>query len=233
MKKLAFFVEGQTERAFVEQLIREMVNRRRLRILAFRAAGGKKSPRTIKLIHSTRPGPDQEFQVQIVESQNDERVGSDVRDNYDNLVRHGFSTIIAIRDVYPLPSTDIPMLRRALRYKLPTKPIDPVFVLAIMEIEAWFLSDYRHYERIHSSLTLSRIKTAFGFDPSSDDMQLLPCPHNQLHAIYQLAGHRYRKRAKQVARTVKCLDYAMIYLEMIGRFPDLKALVNVLDEFFG
>ena len=69
MKKLALFVEGLTERIFVEKLIRKMIDRKRLRIRVFRASGGQKSPRRIKLIYQMPPGPDQQFHIQIVESQ--------------------------------------------------------------------------------------------------------------------------------------------------------------------
>jgi hypothetical protein len=149
MKKLAIFVEGQTERIFVEKLIRLMVDLKQLRIVVFRAIGGKKTPRRIELVHQMLPGPDQVYYIEIVESRNDDRVASDVRDNYDNLVVNNFCGIIAIRDVYPVHSAaQIPLLRKALRYRLKTKPIDPFFVLGVMEIEAWFLAESTHFPRI-------------------------------------------------------------------------------------
>src|SRR5438067_1939374 len=136
MKKLALFVEGRTERVFVERLIEQMVSRKQVQIAVFGAIGGGKTPRRIRLICRTPPAPDQEYYIQIVESGNDERVGTDVRDNYENLVRAGFSEIMAIRDVYPNHAPgDVPRLRLLLRYRLRTKPIDPIFVLGIMEIE--------------------------------------------------------------------------------------------------
>jgi hypothetical protein len=233
MKKLAMFVEGRTERVFVERLIRLMVDLKRLRIAVFRASGGNKTPRRIKLVHQTPPGPEQEYYIQIVESQNDERVGSDVRENYEGLVRASFSMIIAIRDVYPRHTfAQVPALRSAVRYRVKTKPIDPTFVLSVMEIEAWFLAEHSHFSKLHAGLTLERIKATFGFDPSADDMQTRPCPHQDLHQIYQLEGLRYEKSARHLERTVRHLDYTRVYLELVQCYPDLKTLVNALDSFF-
>jgi hypothetical protein len=233
MKKLAIFVEGQTERMFVEKLIRLMVDHKQLRIVVFRAIGGKKTPRRIELVHQMPPGPDQAYYIEIVESRNDDRVASDVRDNYDKLVFSNFCSVIAIRDVYPVHAPDkIPELRKMLRYRLKTKPIDPRFVLGVMEIEAWFLAEYTHFARIHINLTLERIKTDLGFDPSVDDMQTRPCPHDDLHRIYQLEGLSYQKKASQLQRTINHLDYGNIYLQLINKFPDLHTLVQALDGFF-
>ncbi len=155
------------------------------------------------------------------------------RDHYDQLARAGFVGIVAIRDVYPQHcAADIPALRRALRYKLRTKPIDPLFVLGIMEIEAWFLAEYSHFTKIHPGLTLARIFAAMGFDPSTEDMQSRQCPHEDLHAIYQLEGRSYRKKGKSVQRTVARLDYNRIYFQLVDRFPDLQNLTATLDDFF-
>jgi hypothetical protein len=233
MKKLAMFVEGKTERVFIEKLLKELVDQKKVRVVAFRASGGRKTPRRIKLIYQIAPSSEQEYYIQIVESRNDERVGTDVRDNYESLERAGFSGIVAIRDVYPRHSfADVPLLRRLMRYRLKTKPIDPVFVLGVMEIEAWFLAEHTHFSRVHANLTVARITAAHGFDPSTQDMQTRPCPHEDLHRIYQLEGLKYEKKSRHLERTVSHLDYGRIYLELIEQFPDLKALVGALDTFF-
>jgi hypothetical protein len=233
LKKLAIFVEGMTEGVFVEKLIREMIDEREVRIEVFEASGGGSSPRRISLIRRNPVEPDQLYYVQIVESTNDERVASDVRDNYDQLARAGFAGIIAIRDVYPdHTAAEIPALRKALRYRLRTKPIDPLFVLGIMEIEAWFIAEHTHFSRIHAGLTLARIIADVGFDPSSEDMQARPCPHDDLHTIYQLEGMAYRKKKRSIQRTVERLDYNYVYFELVNNFPDLQNLTARLDYFF-
>jgi hypothetical protein len=80
MKKLAIFVEGQTERIFVERFIRLLVNETHLRVAVFQTSGGRNSPRRITIVHQDLPDPEQVYYIQIMESMNDERVGTDVRD---------------------------------------------------------------------------------------------------------------------------------------------------------
>ncbi len=234
MKKLAIFVEGKTERVFVEKLIRLMIDVKKLNIAVFQAMGGSPClPRRIVLIYKTPDDVVQEFYVQIVESCNDERVASDVRDSYDGLMRAGFSAVVGIRDVYPRATLDkLPELRRALRYRIKTKPVDPVLVLGVMEVEAWFLSEYHHFPHIHPQIDCPRISATFHFDPSTDDMQLRLCPADDLHAIYQLEGLAYRKTSNHIQRTVDVLDYGYIYYDMVERFEDLKTLVDTLGQFF-
>ncbi len=233
MKKIAIFVEGKTERVFVEKLIRLMIDEKKLKITVFQAQGGDKTPRRIHLVYQTLDDEAHEFHIQIVESMNDDRVASDVRDRYESLVSAGFSAIIGIRDVYPeCAAAQIPLLRRALRFRIKTVPVNPVFVLGVMEVEAWFLAEHNHFPRIHPAITCARISATLGFDPGRDDMRTRPCPHEDLHNIYQLEGLAYRKTGKQIQRTVDLLNYEYVYCAMIDRFEDLKLMVETLERFF-
>jgi hypothetical protein len=234
MKKLAIFVEGKTERIFVERLISQLISARRYQIEVREAFGGSaRHQRVLRLIYRTPDSPAHEFYVLIVESCNDDRVASDVRDSYDTLAAQGFSCIVAIRDVFPNVAADeIPTLRRMLRFRIRTTPIDPVFILGVMEVEAWFVAEHNHFPQIHANITCSRILATFGYDPSTHDCQQIACPHDDLHNIYQLESLVYQKRGAQIQNTVNVLDYAYIYLDMVNRFPDLRTLVNTLDAFF-
>ncbi len=44
------------------------------------------------------------------------QVKSDIVDNYNSLIREGYSSIIGIRDVYPIERAKIEDLRRGLKY---------------------------------------------------------------------------------------------------------------------
>ena len=180
-------------------------------------SGGKNGePRKIKVIYKTPEDKEQEFQVQIMESGNDDRVASDLRDTYDELVASGFELIIGIRDVRPGHTLDqVPLLRRASKFRMKTKPVDPLIVLAVLEVEAWFLAEHHHYQKIHPNLDCPRILAAFGFDPATGDMTARAAPNEDLHAIYQLEGLAYRKRGRHIERTVSVLNYEYVYYEMI------------------
>ena len=167
----------------------------------------------------------------IVDCGGDETVVSRIREEYDNLVAQGYEAIIGIRDVYPLPREDIPNLARRIPLNVKTKPIRVVFVLAIMEVEAWFLAEYTHFERIDPALTVASISANLGFDPSAGDMEQRPTPARDLHEAYRLVGFEYSKSRANVQRTVGVLDYARLYLDMPTRYPSLETLVSAVDRF--
>jgi hypothetical protein len=233
MKKMAIFVEGETELRFIDRLIREIANEKNLQIVLVRAfGGGTRIARTYDVVADSGNRSDKEFYIRIVNSGTDNRVGSDIRDNYEALMNAGFSVIIGVRDVYPLLLSDLPNLRNGLRYPLRTQPVSVDFVLGVMEIEAWFLAEHTHFSRIHPRLSASRIAVLHGFDPSVEDMQLRTNPAFDLHNAYSLEGLAYQKKGSQIQRTVEALDYAEMYLEHKTKFPDFAVFMRVIDQFF-
>ncbi len=113
MNKLAIFVEGETEQAFVQKLLEEIANRGQIRIELKKARGGRRGRRLLTVVASP-PDAGESCFVLIVDCGADNRVKSDVRDEYDNLVKNGYTGIIAIRDVYPdVALAEIPRLRWA------------------------------------------------------------------------------------------------------------------------
>lgn len=232
MKKLAVFVEGQTEQIFIEKLLVEVAGKNNIAIEKRQALGGQSTKRKLKLIEASTRESGQQYFAQIVDCGSDSRVASDIRDRYDGLVAQGFETIIGLRDVYPdITYADIPLLRRGLPCYLKTKPIEVKFVLGVMEVETWFIAEHTHLQKLHSSLTPSLIKSRLGFDPSTDDIQLRPHPAEDLDNIYHLAGLKYAKDKNRVQRTVSVLDYERIYLELPSKLPDLKTLVDTITKF--
>lgn len=233
MKKMTLFVEGQTELHFANRLLSEVIDNRKLQIVLLKASGGsQRSVRRFQVLQDSDTDTEKSFYIQIISSETDHRVRSDIQDNYDSLVQEGYDVIIGIRDVYPIPSKDIPKLRAGLAYRLKTEPISVCFVLGVMEIEAWFLANHTHFQYIHSDLTVSRIYSELGFNPSIEDMQTRSQPAKDLHEIYALEGLAYRKTRNQIQRTIDVLDYAEIYLSHRDKFPDINVLMNKIDEFF-
>ena len=232
MKKLAVFVEGQTEQIFVEKLLVEAAGKSNIVIEKRQALGGQSAKRRLKLIEASTPNSSHRYLAQIVDCGSDNRVKSDIRDRYDGLVAQGFETIVGVRDVYPDTTyADIPLLRSGLRLYIKTNPAEVTFVLGVMEIETWFIAEHTHLQKLHPSLTPSLIKSRLGFDPSTDDIQLRPHPTKDLDNIYHLAGLRYAKDKNRVQRTVNVLDYARIYIELPSKLPDLKTLVDTITKF--
>ena len=232
MKKLAVFVEGQTEQLFIEKLLEEAAGKNNIAIEKRQAFGGRSTKRTLKVIEAKKRDSHHKYFAQIVDCGTDNRVKSDISERYDGLVAAGFGAIVGIRDVFPEFSYgDIPSLRRGLRLYLKTNPLEVKLVLGVMEIETWFIAEHTHLQKIDSSLTPDLIKSKLGFDPSINDIQLRPHPTEDLNNIYRLAGMIYAKNRRTVHRTVSVLDYERLYLELPSRLPDLKILVDAINQF--
>ena len=232
IKKLAIFTEGQTEQSFVCRLLREMATAKLIRIENIKLTGGGKSgPRVSRRLSIDAATDRQKFYVLIVDCTGDSRVADDVKNQYDTLVSEGYSEIIGIRDVRPATVADIPKIKRFLYYGIPTKPIRPLMVLTLMEIEAWFIAEYTHCHKIDSSLTLDVIKQTISFDPSTGDVETLETPSNDLDSIYRTAGQRYVKEKWCLDRTIIALDYARVYYELGSQVRNLGLLVGNLNAF--
>ena len=174
MNKLAVFVEGKTEQLFAEKLLLEIADRQNIHIEKCQLTGGNKYPR--KRLYFRRLNDGRRYFAYIVDCHSDSTVKSDIVDNYNSLIREGYSSIIGIRDVYPIERTMIRKLKQGLISRVKTKPVTPVFILSVMEIEAWFMAEHTHFQRIHTALTIDRIKAELTFDPSQDNMELRDHP---------------------------------------------------------
>jgi hypothetical protein len=232
MKKIAIFVEGQTEQLFVERLITEIANANDIVIAKRKLTGGNRSvPQWIR-IWTSASGPGRICFILIIDCTGFTTVKSDIRDNYQSLVSEGYSIIIGIRDVYPeFNHVEIAKLRSKLNYSLRTVPIQVVFILGVMEIETWFICEHTHFGRVNPALTTARIKAGLGFDPAVDDIQLRAIPSDDLDKIYQLVGQRYQKDYSNIQVLLNQLDYTFLYCDVRNRLPDFNVLVESIDTF--
>lgn len=229
MKRLAIFVEGQTEQIFVGKMVTEIAGEKNISIDYEKAHKNKKGNRVFVGIteiaaHSEVSG--QKYYVLIRDCGSENNVKSDIVDSYAGLASKNYEKILGLRDVFPnFTYADIRKLEAGLKYQVPTRPMPVNILLAVMEVEAWFLAETTHFYRIHSSLTIDLIKAHF-FDPNSIDVERRINPAKDLDAIYHLAGRAYTKKKKNALRTVKALDYSLLYC-------DLQNRVNRLGQFIG
>ncbi|WP_413175317.1 DUF4276 family protein [Anabaena azotica] len=226
MKKLAIFVEGQTEQIFVEKLLREVAGKNQIAI-EIKSQEGRKFAQVIMTDAVTAAT---KFYVLIYNSGGETRVASDIKDQYNSLTESGYERIIGLRDIYPNKKSDV---QRGVNFVLTqiNIVIPTNVVLAVMEIEAWFLAEYHHFIEIDASLTLELIHKSFGFNPKTDDMEAISCPHESLHKIYQLVGKAYRKTKNHVERTVLNLNYDFLYMNLANSVPSLGEFIGYIDKF--
>jgi hypothetical protein len=233
VRRFAFFVEGQTEALFVERLITEIVSEKNVK-LEFRVGhGGRRSSRSFvqgRIQPKNKPMAEALVYVLIYISQSDNRVASDVRDQYDSLVKQGYEGILALRDVYPdFTLEEVGVLRSRLLFGQKTKPFPPTILLAIMEIEAWLIAEHSHFARMDPALTDAEVEAQLGVAFAGLDVERLPHPAETLAQIYRRVGLGYGKTQAQVDRTLAALDFATLYLSVSQRVSELKRLCESIE----
>lgn len=227
-KKIAIFTEGRTEQIFAEALLRQIAGDKKISIEARKAIGGRRFDRFAYVLKSAdHAEPD--FYALLWNSGSDSAVASDVRDQYASLVAAGYSVILAIRDVFPLPSTGIEKIKAAFLKYVTQAPVAPVLVLATREIEAWFIGEHTHFPRVAAALTTGEVQNRINIDLPNQDVEQIPHPTFQLNQVYELAGQTYDKSEAHVNRTVSALDLdAMI---QAARAPSMTPLLTELRAF--
>ncbi|MDR1809742.1 MAG: DUF4276 family protein, partial [Prevotella sp.] len=167
MKKIAFFVEGQTEQIFVDRLVREMLGRNNVSIILKRSQGGSNAPKQ-ELVRRTEQARNPLWQALIYDCGSDNRVKSAIMENLPNLTKSGYSFVAGLRDLYPLQLKELPQLKAGLKYLSPAqaKRFADKFqiVVVVQEIETWFLAENHHFRRIDKRLTGQFIDNRLGFN---------------------------------------------------------------------
>lgn len=233
MKRLAIFVEGQTEQLFLSKLLREIAGQNNIVIDELKWGLNKKGNRCFMVISASPRNSAEKFHVLIYDCGGESTVQTDIRDNYASLAAIGYQKILGLRDVYPKYTfSDIPELERRLKFRVPTSPIAADIILAIMEVEAWFLAETTHFLQIHPSLSVERISKYLNFNPTTDDVEQRACPSNDLNSIYHLERFGYNKRKSNCKRTVEALDCSEVYLRLSKKINSLHKFIKELDSFF-
>jgi hypothetical protein len=228
--KLGVFVEGYTEVVFVERLIEEIAGKNNVLIEHREIRGGTNVRRTFARVRAIKPNTGQKYFVLIVDCGGDVLVKTRIREEHENLTRSGYVKIIGIRDVRPnFLRADIPRLERELPTYIRTSLIPVKFILAVMEIEAWFLAEATHFPKIDPAITVPAIRASLGFDPEVDDMEQRNTPADDLNDCYAIGGKQYVKGAAE--DTVKALAFERVYLHLVDKFNYIYRLITSIEEF--
>ncbi len=242
MKKIAFYVEGLTEQLFINKLLIEIAGQKNIEIELERFQGaGKTRGKEIHPKTTSQPINPKHYAL-ILDCAGDGGVKSRILEDYQGLFSQGYSEIVGLLDLYP--ESDLAKLEAYLangvekngRLIIPALPSNTTIIVAVREVESWFLSECNHFQCIDETLDNSFITSKVGFNPCTDDMTTLNHPAGELHKIYQLAGKIYvgsngRKRKNRIEKTVECLDYAGIYIALRNRITKLNNLISKIDGF--
>lgn len=232
MKKLAIFVEGQTEQLFISKLLIEIAGKKNIHIELYKSAERRNGIRSIRLIKAYSIKPNQKYYVLVRDCGNDDSVKSDIIEAYKGMVNQNYEKVLGLRDVYPHKKNLIRKLEKGLKSHLRQNPLPVDILLAVMEIEAWFLAETSHFQKIHPLLTINLIKNKLRWNPLAVNLETRTHPSEDLNQIYKLVGHSYDKRKITVERTINNLNYSIIYLTLGNKVKRLQAFIDQLNSFF-
>jgi len=222
LKKLAIFVEGLTEQEFAIRLLKELAGKRGISFNIQKQHRGHLS------LVELRSHPNPDVEVLIANCDTDNQVKSQIAEQYDSLNKAGYSLIIGLRDVHPLTHKDIPTLLKYMSTGLPNGGAPIHLHLAILEVEAWFLEELTHFERIDPNITKADL-LAGGFDPENIRAFNLENPARILDEIYKRAGKRYTKQRNRIQRTIDALCYEDVYIKVRQNAPSLDGFIGSLE----
>ena len=196
MRKVAIFVEGQTEQIFVREFIIRTFNPAEISYTCLKLYQEK-----FQSVPYTYKSPSSKLHFMIVDAGNDVKVLSAIRDREINLFQKGFERVFGLRDVYSEEyikraneKIDFDVIRQIVEGSIKTvntmtNGANIELFFAIMEIEAWFLSLYRLFEKIDNELTYQYIEEALGFNLEKVDPQIeFVKPSEVLGDIMKLIG---------------------------------------------
>lgn len=226
MRQIAIFVEGQTELHFVHKLVTEIAGHGKARVDLWIHRGGALS----KLRSEGPPEDVADVLVMIVNCGGDGSVKSCILERREMLASKGFSVIMGLQDLFPKNLEEKERFEVGLSKGLDFAGQSIKIFLAIAEVEAWFLSESTHFERLDPALSLERIRTEIGFDPDRTSVETdIPHPTTQLKQIYGLVGRPYRKREAETHSLISHLDFDEIYTTVRAASSSLDAFIAGLE----
>ncbi len=231
-KKLAIFVEGQTERIFITRLLQEIAGYKKVSVEVYQVRGDKAN-RKIQPLKSNliEVAP---FFILLYDCGCDSHVLSDIKKQHNSLTNNGYEKILGLRDLYPEPLENRTKVENGIKGFLKTfqkNGIPISMILVIMEIEAWFLGEYSFLTKIDSCLTSNFILHNLGFDLNALDVEQIPHPREALNKIYQLIQRSYDKSETTVEEIASLLNYEFMYLHLVDKIKQLKQLIDAINLF--
>jgi hypothetical protein len=230
MKKIAFFVEGQTEQIFISEFLSQLFGSHKIVI---------KTHEMRKLCHNISienfiTDESKEYFVVIYDCGTDEKVKSDILDNSQKLQKSGYNCIIGLQDFFnpkrQKKGITVQQLKKGLNFGL-LQIIPTEIFLAVQEIEAWIMAEEKHYEAILPCFQLDNINAIAGIDIQTGNTEEIPHPALVLDKIYKAGGRTsgYSKNEYVVKDIISKLDFTNLYFNVRNRNSSLNKLLSCLD----
>lgn len=231
MIKIAFFVEGQTERIFVEKLLCEYLTYPKYTIEIVKFMGD----RSINIITKRNISPEIKYYFLIYDVGGGEKVVSTLLERAEKMINQGkYYRLFALRDLHPEERENKEKIINLVNNEFNEKSFRNHlrFILAIMEIEAWFLADYNLFYRINNILKPNYIKSKLNIDLIKDDPELYESPAVKVGKILSLVGMKYKKKKKQIYKICHNVDYTFLCFskETNNKISSFKYFMKCINE---
>jgi len=232
MIKIAFFVEGKTERIFIEKFLDSFYTHPFFNMESYEVRGGRAQVVTKSHYEDDTVG----YSFLIFDVGGDGSLASAIYERSEKLIdANGFSHIFGIRDLFPSPLEQLNLVEASFQNIFNDNDIlqSITLVIAIMEVEAWFLADYDFFLKVDPTLTTRNINKSLDINIEEDSIERYRHPAKMIDRIYQLAGKRYKKRESDSHSICSRLDFDDLYLNQNKRerIPSFDFFVNKLAEF--
>lgn len=229
MNKYAFFVEGQTERIFLEKFIAEY--------FTFPAAVSESKKIVGDNIVSIRINSHSKntgLYFLIYDVGNDERVATQMIEKVRNMVEtQNYKMIFGLRDLYPNPRNKKSEIVKQINNEFEKTGFmnNLKIVIAVMEIESWFLSDCDVFSKINNVLTTDNIFAQLELNLQDSNPEDFDKPSNIIDKILRLIGDRYEKTESDSYKIISRLDFCKLCLDenVLTKVHSLKYLLDSLN----
>jgi hypothetical protein len=194
MRKIAIFVEGQTELIFVREFLLKIFDYQNVSLECYTLFNDS----SLIPAEYDFPNENAEHHFQIMNIGNDKSVLSRMLNREQHMRNAGFERLIGLRDLYSKEYREkvqdhsinleiIDKFKNGYRNQISSDTV--FFNFAIMEIESWILGFHNIFERIDEALTVSRIEASLGYNLETIDPELTFFhPSKNIEDIFSLAG---------------------------------------------
>ena len=242
MRKLAVFVEGQTELVFVREIL----------VKWFDYDGKKIGFNCYNLLNNNLVDTSYQYGDEnsenyylIVNVGNDNSVLGKIRARMPFLVKNNYNVVIGLRDMFSdqyikdVKGREINDVVTQMHIDAVKEQIDAIengakirFHFAIMEVEACLLGMHQYLEALDNRLTQAYINENIGLDLNQDPETTIFHPAVELEKIYELVGKKYGKHDSDISTIMsKLTQDDFRNLAMSGKCQSFYSFMASLVDF--
>ena len=239
MKRIAIFVEGESEKIFVYNLLLKIIDASKLKIECFKVGVDN----NFKPDSYSYSSPTAEIDILIFDSGGDNRVVSSIYRSAKNMNELGYETIIGLRDLYCQQYDDLSpskinptisnKIMEAARETLGSLKFGENVKLffSVMELEAWYLGFIDALDRMGYSLTdINRILgiKLEEIDPEGGFYK----PKSAIEKVHtQVKGNAFNevKFAHSISQTLRSNEISAVVNS--GKLSHFKDFVECISSF--